>query len=67
MVVNPSLYSKSSVQRVHLPGEQGGRGVTSFENLHDRVVLGVSVRMCVPYGLKNYSTDFTETFTVCSY
>lgn len=39
MHLNRSLHPKSSVPRIYLPRQQGGRGLLSVEYLHNRVVL----------------------------
>lgn len=39
MHLNRSLHPRSSVPRIYLPRQQGGRGLLNLECLHDRVVL----------------------------
>lgn len=42
MHVHRSLHPKSSVPRIYLPRQQGGRGLLGLECLHGRIVLGIS-------------------------
>lgn len=43
MTLNRSLHHKFSVQRMYLPREQEGKVLTNLGNLHDGIVLGVTV------------------------
>lgn len=45
MNIHRSLHPKSSIQRIYLPRDQGGRGLLGLEYLHDRVVLETSARV----------------------
>ena len=42
MNINRSLHPRSSVQRIYLPRQHGGRGLLNLECLHDRLVLGTA-------------------------
>ncbi|XP_030746059.1 uncharacterized protein LOC115874901 [Sitophilus oryzae] len=42
MHMEKSLHTKSSVPRLYLPREQGGRGLLSLESLHQRVILSTA-------------------------
>lgn len=45
MNMNRSLHPRSSVQRIYLQRDLGGRGLLSVELLHDRLVLGTACRV----------------------
>jgi len=45
MNMHRSLHPQSSVDRLYMPRDQGGRGLASVEQMHDRVVLGMACRV----------------------
>ena len=45
MTINRSLHPKSSVPRIYLPRDLGGRGLIGLEYMHDRVVLSTACRV----------------------
>jgi hypothetical protein len=47
MRVYRSLHPNSSVQRIYLPRNMGGRGLLSLERMHDRMVIAMASRVAV--------------------
>ncbi|CAG0895382.1 unnamed protein product [Darwinula stevensoni] len=45
MNLHRSLHPKSSVQRLYLPRDEGGRGLLGVRHLHDRVTIGTAIRL----------------------